>query len=62
MPGNQLADRLRSTRPRLRVLLMSGYAAPLLVAGGTAERGAPVLDKPFSAGPLLRKVREALDS
>jgi len=61
MGGQDLARRLLGVRPGLRVLLISGYSG---------ERGDPVgplagtmafLQKPFSPGALVAKVREVLD-
>ena len=62
MLGSDLVERLRDDHPGIRVLLMSGYAPPVLVSGGSLVPGAPMLDKPFSAALLNQKVREALDS
>jgi signal transduction histidine kinase len=60
--GLEAAARIRTTRPGLRVLYMSGYtsaAAEQLAA--LPERHA-FLQKPFSLDALLRKLREVLDS
>jgi two-component system, cell cycle sensor histidine kinase and response regulator CckA len=60
--GPLLVRELRSSRPGLRVVLMSGYAAQ--TAGQLEDLGAGALyiQKPFAADALLRVVREALDS
>ena len=62
MLGADLAIVLRREDPALRVLFMSGYAPPLLLAGGTLPFGAPLIDKPFSASLLTARVREALQA
>ncbi len=42
MPGPQLAERLLLERPGVRVLLMSGFAQPILDSGGHLEPGVDV--------------------
>jgi PAS domain S-box-containing protein len=61
MGGRQLADRLQSLRPALRVLFMSGYADDAVVRHGVYQAEADLLSKPFSPDVLARKVREVLD-
>jgi CheY-like chemotaxis protein len=60
MGGPALATRLRPVRPGLRVMYMSGYADDGL---GDRRLGAdtPFLQKPFTLGTLVDKVRETLD-
>lgn len=59
MVGEDLASHLRTLRPELRVLYISGYAQPIL--GTRLSKGAKLLEKPFSEQELLAKVREVLD-
>ena len=59
MSGRQLAERVASLRPGVRVLFVSGYAREDLERHGL--NGVPVLQKPFTVGELARAVREALD-
>jgi signal transduction histidine kinase len=61
MNGKQLADRLRSGRPELKVLFMSGYTDSAIVEHGVLEPGIQFLHKPFTPAGLGAKVREALD-
>jgi hypothetical protein len=56
----ELARRLRSLRPQLRVLLMSGYARGVVGASAEGDLGPAVLEKPFTRAALLQRVREAL--
>jgi PAS domain S-box-containing protein len=60
MHGPALARRIRSQRPEIKVLLMSGFAQPVLNAGGRLPIDMPLLDKPFSGPQLLTKVAEQL--
>lgn len=41
---------------------MSGYTADIMAQHGIADEGVSFLPKPFSAGELALKVREALAS
>ena len=59
MKGPELARRLRASRPGLRVLLMSGYAADMVT--GDDLKDAALVSKPFSPASLARAVRSALD-
>jgi light-regulated signal transduction histidine kinase (bacteriophytochrome) len=61
MTGDEVAARMRELYPDIRVLFMSGYAAPVLAAGGRLAPEHPMLDKPFSRSTLLIKVLEVLD-
>ena len=62
LSGQRLAERLRSTRPDLNVLYMSGYTDDAIVRHGVLTPGTHLLEKPFSATTLAAKVREALDT
>jgi DNA-binding NtrC family response regulator len=61
MPGSELADRLVSERPGLRVLFVSGYTDALTTAASHAP-DALVLSKPFVPSRLLDTVAEALST
>lgn len=61
MLGKEVAERVRSIRPEIRVLFMSGYARPVLASKGTLDPGVTLLEKPFTEAALLAKAREVLE-
>jgi CheY-like chemotaxis protein len=61
MSGCDLAAEFQGLRPRIRVLLMSGYTVQLAWCH-LSPYAKTYLAKPFSVGVLLRKVREVLDA
>jgi CheY-like chemotaxis protein len=60
MTGPQLAERLRTVRADLPVLLMSGYTAGSLPGHRELAENLPLIRKPFDAATLLQHVRELL--
>ena len=62
MSGADLAERLVSQDPSLKVLYLSGYADEGIVHHGVLEQGKVLLRKPFTQADVARKVREALMS
>jgi PAS domain S-box-containing protein len=66
MPGGingwELADLARKARPKLRVLLTSGYALETLTAHGHLRDGSAILAKPYRKAELARRLREALSA
>jgi len=60
MSGVQLAQRIREDRPRLPVLLMSGYTAGSLPSGPNAAADLPLIRKPFDAATLLQHLQDIL--
>ena len=61
MSGPQLVERLKVSRPDVRVLYMSGYADGAMLHHGVLETGRAFLQKPFTRQSLRQKVREALE-
>jgi two-component system cell cycle sensor histidine kinase/response regulator CckA len=59
--GKDLAVDVARLRPVTKVLFMSGYSQDVIVHQGVLEEGATLIEKPFSADELLRKVRDLLD-
>jgi FixJ family two-component response regulator len=62
MNGRELADRLTTDRPGLRVLYISGYTDHAVVRHGVLDDGIAFLSKPFDLKELTRTVREVLDT
>jgi len=60
--GRELARRITGRHPQTRVLYMSGYTDNVLAQGGVLEAGLSFLQKPFTPGVLVQKVRDVLDS
>jgi two-component system, cell cycle sensor histidine kinase and response regulator CckA len=62
MGGHELVERLRESRPDLRVLFMSGYAERAFISDGSMPVGTGYLEKPFTVETLMRRLREVLDA
>ncbi|MEQ1759059.1 MAG: ATP-binding protein [Vicinamibacterales bacterium] len=58
--GRELARRMSSTQPRLKVLYMSGYGEPSPERGALLEPGDPFLAKPFTRQQLLQSINSLL--
>jgi len=62
MSGQQLAQRLRSERPELKVLYTSGFEIDPDENGEEIVPGVNFLKKPFRRDTLIKAVRRSLDS
>jgi len=60
MGGSALAAELTASRPSLRILFITGYAPEAVERRGELVDAGGLLEKPFSADQLARKVREVL--
>jgi PAS domain S-box-containing protein len=61
MSGREMVDRVRATRPGMRVLYMSGYTGDAIVRHGVLDASMLLLGKPFTPAALIAKIREVLD-
>ena len=61
MSGPELAARLQTLHPEMRVLYTSGYTDAAVVRHGLSEDTMWFLQKPFTPSQLARKVRDVLD-
>ena len=61
LSGPDLAQRIVSQRPGIRVLYMSGFSSRLKTEHGSLSGGVTILHKPFTPESLVRAVRECLD-
>lgn len=59
--GRELAERLKSLWPSMKVLFTSGYTYNAITQHGLLDPEMAFLEKPFSIFGLVRKVREVLD-
>jgi PAS domain S-box-containing protein len=62
MSGGELAHRLREKKPGLKVLFMSGYTDDMLAGHGVLARETQLIQKPFTADALGKKLRDVLDA
>ena len=59
--GNLLAERLQGMYANLKILFLSGYTDSTMIRRGISKATITLLQKPFTADALARKVREMLD-
>jgi PAS domain S-box-containing protein len=61
LSGPSLFERLAAERPDIKVLYISGYSDDAFIQQSGLPPDVPFLQKPFTAGGLLCKVREVID-
>jgi len=59
--GRHLAEELSQSRPKMKVLFISGYPRDILSQKGEIDPGIRLLAKPFAMEDLAREVRQVLD-
>jgi PAS domain S-box-containing protein len=59
--GKAVYDEVRKTRPEMKALFISGYAADVIHRHGILDEGLTFISKPVSLKTLLKEVREVLD-
>ena len=57
MNGRQMADAARISRPDLKVLFITGYAANAVFGDGHQAHGMQVITKPFTMDALANRVK-----
>jgi PAS domain S-box-containing protein len=62
MGGREMVEKLTQIRPGIKVLYVSGYTDDPEVHAAHVSQGSAFLQKPFTLGALLDKVREVLES
>jgi PAS domain S-box-containing protein len=60
MNGRELYAALSAEFPRLRVVYMSGYSGEVISHKGILEEGVVLLQKPFTAETLLKRIQKSL--
>ncbi len=58
--GPELARRIKTLSPDVKVLFMSGYADQAIFLGGILDEKAYFIQKPFSARNLVEKIQEVI--
>jgi CheY-like chemotaxis protein len=61
MNGRDLAENIQTLSPATKCPFTSGYTADVIAHQGVLDKGIHFIQKPFSRGSLLAKVREVLD-
>lgn len=59
--GKEVYDAVKTIKPEIRVLFISGYTADVIHKKGILDVGLDFIEKPLLPHELLRKVREILD-
>lgn len=62
MNGREVAERLRRSRPELRIVFVSGYTENVILRKGIVDSGVQLLKKPFTREELGRALEHATDS
>jgi two-component system, cell cycle sensor histidine kinase and response regulator CckA len=62
MSGAELAQKLRELNPQLKILFMSGYTDDMIASHGVLVGETQLIQKPFTAEALGRRIRDVLDS
>jgi CheY-like chemotaxis protein len=61
LSGPEFVKQLKTMRPGVKVIFMSGYAQDWSASGATVDENTKILEKPFSPDILLSAARKLLD-
>jgi len=61
MDGKVMAESLKSTFPKLKILFTSGYTDDVIAHHGVLDPEVAFLPKPYTPSTLTQKVRDLLD-
>ncbi len=61
MSGPELVENLSVSRPKLKIVYMSGYTGELIAEREVVKRGINLLEKPFTRTALLNAIHAALE-
>jgi FixJ family two-component response regulator len=61
MSGSELAERIRSMHPDVKIVFMSGYTDEAVFGQMPPDPNVTFVQKPYRLGSLLRILREILD-
>jgi signal transduction histidine kinase len=61
MLGREVAEKMRTLKPGIEVLFMSGYARPILASQGRLDPNVALVEKPFSETDLLAMAGQVLN-
>ncbi|NTW54418.1 MAG: response regulator [Chlorobaculum sp.] len=62
MNGSELARKLKTKIPNLKIIFMSGYSADVIAGHGTLDDDVNFIQKPFSVDNLIKAIEKALKS
>ncbi len=60
MSGPELAKRMATIEPQVKLVFMSGYAGDRMTNHGFVEQGSGFLNKPFTSTDLLQEIEKSL--
>jgi len=60
MNGKEMVEKIKSVRPGVKILFMSGYPADIITNHGVIEGGTHFISKPFNMEQLNKKIEQVL--
>ena len=61
MSGKEMVDAARISRPKIKVLFITGYADNAAITNGHVDPGVQVMSKPFSMEKLAARIRSIIE-